>query len=48
MAVTVQTPDSLPPVADLLTDLQGQIPNGVAVKVRTTVGENIDVGVVGG
>lgn len=45
--VRVQAPGELPPVEELVSDLSGQIPNGVAVVVDTTVGEEIHAGVVG-
>ena len=45
--VEVQTPGGLPPTAELLADLDGQIPNGIPVVVKTTVGQQIDAGVVG-
>ena len=45
--VDVQTPGSLPPTDELLADLGGQIPNGIPVVVKTTVGQQIDAGVVG-
>ena len=46
--VTVQTPGNIPPVSDLMADLDGQIPTGLPVGVRTTLGREIDAGVVGG
>lgn len=45
--VTVQTPGSIPPVSELLDDLKGEIPNGIPVVVTTSLGEEIDAGVVG-
>ncbi len=47
VVVVVQTPGALPPVSDLLHDLQGQIPNGIPVVVSTSVGQRIEAGVVG-
>jgi uncharacterized hydrophobic protein (TIGR00271 family) len=46
--VRVQTPGDLPPVQDLLTMLDGQVPKGIPVVVTTSLGQNIEVGVVGG
>ncbi len=45
--VNVQTPGDLPPTDELVADLDGQIPSGIAVVVTTTVGQQIDAGVVG-
>ncbi len=45
--VTVQTPGGLPSTDQLLADLDGQIPNGIPVFVTTTVGQQIEAGVVG-
>ncbi len=45
--VNVQTPGGLPPTDELVADLDGQIPTGIAVVVTTTVGQQIDAGVVG-
>jgi len=45
--VNVQTPGGLPPTDELVADLDGQIPNGIPVVVTTTVGQQIDAGVVG-
>ena len=45
--VNVQTPGDLPPTDELVADLEGQIPNGIPVIVTTTVGQQIDAGVVG-
>ncbi|MBT0993956.1 DUF389 domain-containing protein [Cellulomonas sp. DKR-3] len=38
----------LPPAQDLLDSLEGRVPNGVLVTVRTTVGSTLEVGAVGG
>lgn len=46
--VRVQTPGDLPPVQDLLMMLDGQVPKGIPVVVTTSLGQNIEVGVVGG
>jgi uncharacterized hydrophobic protein (TIGR00271 family) len=46
--VDVQTPGELPPVEELVTDLDGQVPNGFPIIVRTSVGEEIEAGTVGG
>jgi len=45
--IEVQTPDDIPPVDDLLADLDGQIPNGIPVVVTTTLGQRIEAGTVG-
>jgi len=45
--VSVKTPSGLPSTAELVADLAGQIPNGISVVVTTTVGQQIDAGVVG-
>ena len=45
--IHVETTGDLPPISALLTDLEGQIPNGLRVVVDTTVGRHIDVGTVG-
>jgi len=47
VTVEVQAPGALPPVSDVVADLQGQIPNGTPVFVTTSVGQRIDAGVVG-
>lgn len=46
--VEVQTPGDLPPVEELVADLDGQVPNGFAIIVRTDVGQRIEAGTVGG
>ena len=43
----VQTPAGLPPTDELVASLDGQIPNGIPVFVTTTVGQQMDAGVVG-
>jgi uncharacterized hydrophobic protein (TIGR00271 family) len=45
--IEVQTPGALPPTTELVSDLQGQIPNGIPVIVTTTVGTETHAGVVG-
>jgi uncharacterized hydrophobic protein (TIGR00271 family) len=47
VVVRVQTPGGLPPVADLVTDLKGEIPNGIPIVVTTALGQAIDAGTVG-
>jgi uncharacterized hydrophobic protein (TIGR00271 family) len=46
--INVQTPGDVPPVDQLMSDLQGRIPNGVSVTVKTTLGQEIAAGTVGG
>jgi uncharacterized hydrophobic protein (TIGR00271 family) len=46
--VRVQTSGEVPPVDDLTRSLGGQVPDGVSVVVTTSLGEEIDAGVVGG
>jgi hypothetical protein len=45
--VKVTTTGELPPLPDLLEDLDGQVPNGLRVVVDSRVGQQIDVGIVG-
>jgi len=45
--INVQTPGALPPTKELVAELSGQIPDGLPVVVTTTVGEQINAGVVG-
>jgi hypothetical protein len=45
--VNVQTTGDLPPVDELTASLAGQIPDGIPVVVTTSLGEEIDAGVVG-
>lgn len=45
--IQVQTPGDLPPVDELVADLEGQIPNGLPVIITTSVGQEIDAGTVG-
>ena len=46
--VHVRGPRDLPPIDDLLEDLEGQIPDGVHIVVDATRGEQIAAGEVGG
>lgn len=46
--IGVQTPQDLPPVEDLMTALDGQIPAGIPVVVTTSLGQQIEAGKVGG
>ncbi|GAA2798777.1 DUF389 domain-containing protein [Kitasatospora paracochleata] len=46
--IQVRVPGDLPPISSLLTDLQGQVPDGVPVVVTTTEGRQIQAGRVGG
>ena len=46
--VRVQTPGDLPPVEELVADLEGEIPNGIPIAVTTSVGQLIQAGTVGG
>ncbi len=46
--VRVRAPQDLPPVGDLLSALEGQIPDGIEVVVEHEVGGRIDAGAVGG
>ena len=45
--VRVQTPGDIPPVEDLLTDLEGRVPDGLPLVVSTSLGEQIQAGSVG-
>jgi uncharacterized hydrophobic protein (TIGR00271 family) len=45
--IRVQTPGDVPPVEDLITSLDGQIPNGIPVIVTTQLGQEISAGTVG-
>ena len=44
----VTTPTGVPPIDGLMEQLDGHIPNGISVVVTTSLGEEIDGGVVGG
>ena len=46
--VEIQTPGELPPVEELVSDLEGKVPDGFSVVVNTSLGEEIDAGTVGG
>jgi uncharacterized hydrophobic protein (TIGR00271 family) len=46
--VSVQTPVDVPPIEDLVGSLDGQVPNGFSVVVSTSLGEDIEGGVIGG
>lgn len=46
--VHVRGPGDLPPLDDLLSELEGEIPDGVPIVVDSTRGERIAVGKVGG
>lgn len=45
--VHVQTPGGLPSLDELVSDLSGQIPNGIPIFVTTVVGQEMKAGVVG-
>ncbi|WP_407342641.1 TIGR00341 family protein [Pengzhenrongella phosphoraccumulans] len=45
--VRVRTPGDLPALADLMSDLRGQVPDGITVVVTTLRGEDLDAAVVG-
>ncbi len=44
----VLTPGELPPTEELLKALEGQVPNGVEIVIDTSLGQQIEAGVVGG
>ncbi|WP_103514439.1 hypothetical protein [Streptomyces sp. SM10] len=46
--VHVRSPGGLPPLDDLLSDLEGAVPDGVPIVVDSTRGERIAAGKVGG
>lgn len=46
--IYVRSPGNLPPIEDLLADLEGDIPDGIPIVVDTTRGQDIDAGRVGG
>jgi uncharacterized hydrophobic protein (TIGR00271 family) len=46
--VTVRSPDALPPESELLAALEGQVPDGVRVVVESSLGEEREIGTVGG
>ena len=45
--VEIQTPDEVPPVDELMTDLKGQVPDGFEIVVTTSLGQQIDGGAIG-
>lgn len=45
--IEVRTRDELPPTAELLRTLEGQVPDGMSIVVDTTLGDAIEVGTVG-
>ena len=45
--VQVLSPEPLPPVADLLAGLNGEIPNGIEVVVLSNLGQEVRAGAVG-
>ncbi|QBI54061.1 hypothetical protein [Streptomonospora litoralis] len=47
MHIRALSPEPPPPVEVLLSDLQGRVPDRMAVVVETTRGERIDAGRVG-
>jgi uncharacterized hydrophobic protein (TIGR00271 family) len=47
VVVEVQAPGDIPPVADLVALLNDELPSGVPVIVKTSVGERIDAGTTG-
>lgn len=46
--IHVRSPGGLPPIDDLLHDLEGQLPDGVPIVVDATRGQQITAGEVGG
>lgn len=46
--VQVRSPEDVPPVENLMSDLKGEIPDGIPIVVETTRGRRIDAGPVGG
>lgn len=46
--VHVRSPGALPPIEDLLGDLEGQVPDGLPIVVDATRGQQIIAGKVGG
>ena len=47
LRIDVRTPGELPSTTDLLSALEGEIPDGVPIVVDTTFGDEIEVGAVG-
>jgi uncharacterized hydrophobic protein (TIGR00271 family) len=46
--VEVQTPGDVPPVQELVDALDGEVPHGFELVVQTSLGQEIDGGVIGG
>jgi hypothetical protein len=46
VTIAVRSPQPLPPVSDLLADLENKLPSGIKVVVTTSVGEQIAVGTI--
>lgn len=46
VVIDVRAPGALPPVEDLISLLDGQVPSGIPVTVTTSVGDRIDAGTV--
>ena len=46
--VSVHAPSELPPDSALLELLEGQVPDGIEIVVESSVGEERELGVVGG
>ncbi|MCD9899186.1 hypothetical protein LUR56_01625 [Streptomyces sp. MT29] len=46
--VHVRSPGGLPPISDLLSALEGHVPNGIPIVVDATRGQQIQAGKVGG
>jgi uncharacterized membrane protein len=47
LTISVQAPGDLPPLDRLLADLDGRVPDGIPVVVTSTVGQQVDAGIVG-
>ncbi|MFC5177576.1 DUF389 domain-containing protein [Nocardioides taihuensis] len=45
--IAVETPGELPPVADLMKALDGEVPDGITIVVDTSLGENLHAGTTG-
>ena len=45
--VYVQTPQEVPPIEELVSDLDGQVPSGFSLVVTTSLGQDIEGGVIG-
>lgn len=46
--ITVRSPDPLPPEGELLTALEGEVPTGIRIVVESSLGEEQEIGTVGG